>query len=81
MNVSDETGSHQDSTQCVRIRKVGERPVSEKNYDLCYELVEFLHSKGILVINVAYISFVRAEKIARQNSGFCDAQLINGVTK
>ena len=30
MNVSDETGSHQDSTQCVRIRKVGEIPVSEK---------------------------------------------------
>ena len=30
MNVSDETGSHQDSTQCVSIRKVGERPVSEK---------------------------------------------------
>lgn len=56
MNVSDETGSHQDSTQCVRITKVGERPVSEKIYDLCYELVESLHSKGILVINFAYLS-------------------------
>ena len=56
MNVSDETDSHQDSTQCVRIAKVGERPVSERNYDLCYELVESLHSKGILVINFAYLS-------------------------
>ena len=81
MNVSDETGSHQDSTQCVSIRKVGERPVSEKkNYDFCYELVDFLHSKGILVINYAYLSW-GPKKIAKQNSAFCDAQLINGVTK